>query len=154
MEDFSSDNFTKKEKSYIIKDAKKYLYNARKLNTEANFLYINASIMTDSKDIDEWKFTLKELREIEASGTLPEMYAEACSTAILVVVETIDKLDEKIEKNKNYTPVIKRTYCKFFNAGICNRTSGSTVVYHCNYHNNPAACSTARTYDGIVYEFE
>ncbi|MBO5106705.1 MAG: hypothetical protein J6C29_07400 [Clostridia bacterium] len=154
MEDFSSDNFTKKEKDVIIKKAKKYLYSARNLNTEAKFLYINASIMTESKDLDEWKYTLKELREIEASGTLPENYADACSTAIRIVVDTIDKLDEKIEQKKNYTPKIKRSYCKFFNAGICNRESGATIVYHCNYHNNPAACSTARTYDGIVYEFE
>ena len=154
MEDYASDKFTKKEKSVIIKDAKKYLSSARKLNTEANFLYINSSVLSDAKDIDEWKFTLKELRSIEASGTLPEIYADACSTAISIVVDTIDKMDANIEKKKNYKPKIKRCYCKFFNAGICGRESNSTITYHCNYHDNPAACSTARTYNGVVYEFD
>ena len=152
MENYSSDKFTKKEKSVIIKDAKKYLYNAKNLNTEAKFLYINSSVLSEAKDIDEWKFTLKELRSIEASGTLPEIYADACSTAISIVVDTIDNLETKIEKKKN--PTIKRCYCKFFNAGICGRESGSTITYHCNYHDNPAACSTARTYNGVVYEFD
>ncbi len=165
-EAFASDAYTKAEKKSIAEKAIRYFRTASleedsaEARTEAKFGYLSFQCMTESGDYDKWSDMLSQLREIQKSGQLPERYQEPFATLISLVVEMVDQTAPRTSRQNarshrnDEEPVVKRCYCKFSNAGICSKKSGSYYTAHCDHASNPGQCSIALGNDGLGFEFE
>lgn len=165
-EAFASDAYTKAEKKRIAEKAIRYFRTASleedsaEARTEAKFGYLSFQCMTESGDYDKWSDMLSQLREIQKSGNLPERYQEPFATLISLVVEMVDQTAPRTSRQNakshrnDEEPVVKRCYCKFSNAGICSKKSGSYYTAHCDHASNPGQCSIALGNGGLGFEFE
>lgn len=168
-EAFGSDSYTKTEKEEIAKTAKDYLKiasmeeNDEATQVEAWFLLLSLQAMTESGTLSKWQGMLSQLRHIRDSGKLPEHLLPTCAQLIDIVVAQVNLTEEKEKAAKvrtvqakprsSGTPPVKRVYCKFFNAGICNYSSSSSSICHCTHVSNPGDCWTALNNKGLGFEF-
>ena len=160
LSDWLSDMYTAEEKEEIAEDAAKYFDVARQMaalanldiKTECEFLWMFSRLQYERNTKTNWKQMLQDFRSIQKSGKLSEEYSDTLNSAIKTVINTIDTLDR--QENSQTTPTYEPTktlHCKFRNGAICTKDSGSTMIYHCNYVDCPAACPTARSNNGLEY---
>ena len=158
IEKWSSDLITKSEKGTIIREARDYLENARNVSTDDEFLWLFSRVNSEKNSSSDWQSILNKLRRIKNSGNLSEKFEDTCDLTIKSVVDAIDTLADSSSGNSkngsNKEPVVKRKYCAFCNAGICNKLSTSYYIAHCNYMSDPGQCSTALLEKGLRFEFE
>lgn len=159
MEEWATGAYTKREKADIAEKAKEYFHiasfeeDSMEAKTEARFGYLFFKVVTESGNDSKWKEVLSQLRDIQKSGMLPENYNETCVLLIENVVNLVDTSTSSSPSTSS-RPAIKRTYCKFYSAGICTKNSTSYHPYHCNHISNPGDCATALLEGGLGFEFE
>lgn len=161
MEAWSTGSFTKEEKADIAEVAKNYFHTAsleedfKESRIEAQFGYLMFQVLTESGSAAKWQGVLSQLREVRDSGLLPERFHETCIMLVRTVVDLIDaSAAQTPAPRRSAEPVVKRCYCKFFNAGACGWRSTDGYTSHCNYVTNPGQCSTALMNHGLGFEFE
>ena len=151
MESLSS-MLTKSEKESRCKYAAGFLKVAKDEDVEAEFLWLACDIMYGSHDSDGWYSHLKRARVIKASGQLPEIYSDTIDTMIETLVRTVDQAKEN-EANEERRQAQRRfrSYCRYYNAGICNHMSDSLHISKCT---DPVGqkCLWALQNHAVVYE--
>lgn len=163
MEAWSIGAYTKEEKADIAEVAKNFFYTAsleetfKESKIEAKFGYLMFLVLTESGNASKWRGVLSQLRDVQNSGLLPERYQKTCSMLIDTVVDMVDASDAKeaaFHQNSSSQPVVKRCYCKFFNAGACGWSSTDGYSARCSHVSNPGQCSIALMNHGLEFEFE
>ena len=112
-------------------------------------------VLTESGSAAKWQGVLSQLREVRDSGLLPERFHETCIMLVRTVVDLIDaSATQAPAPRRSAEPVVKRCYCKFFNAGACGWRSTSGYTSRCGYVTDPGQCATALMNHGLGFEFE
>lgn len=151
------DGYTSWEIKELYKEAKPYFENADEgALPDGTLLYCSAVMMTESLNPLKAYSLLKKLRSIknELSKEFEEVYRTSLNTLAEMADDLKHKQEERRKAEAERKPVIKSCYCKFFNAGICNKRSTSYYVSHCDHVSDPGKCSTALLEKGLGFTFE
>ncbi len=98
---FSTETLTNKEQIRLAAHIKEYLEPSIEAgDVESDYISSALSIVTEANSIYEWECYLNKMREMKASGLLPQKYHKELDSLIPGIISTINKLDETIENNK------------------------------------------------------
>lgn len=141
-----SNLYTRSEKERKCMEAAIYLEKAKDQDIEAEFLWIACRVTYERHDVDGWKEILNRIRNIKKSGKISGDHAGSLDLMIQLLVETVDNTEAK-QQAAQLNP--SRSYCRYYNAGICNHQSTAYYIHKCNNPENQT-CTHALLNNGFA----